>query len=121
MKGIGRTPKALVGGLVIIGIFAFLSSCSSKPEDAIVGRWKMIDGIEIMEFFRDGTVNVVSERGTLGGRYQFIEKARIKVEIVGSVGSIVMKVSISGLKLTITMPDDSTIVYIKQLKPSPSK
>ena len=97
-------------------IVALVYSCSSKPEDAIVGKWEKIEGTETMEFFKDGTVNVVDKGMIMGGSYKFIDKDRIRLEMRGLgalMGPIVAKVSILGGELIFTWPDGKVSKYSK--------
>jgi hypothetical protein len=97
-------------------IVTLLSSCSSKPENKIVGKWKEIGGTETMEFFKDGTVSVVDNKISLKGSYQFIDEKRIKFKLGGLgplAGPIVEKVSFSGGELVLTMPDGKVSKYSK--------
>lgn len=114
-----RDFTKLVGLLVITLILSLLASCSSKPEDTIVGKWSEIGGTEKMELFKDGTITImVADKGmNLGGKYTFVEKDRIKVEMGGLgalIGPFVATVSISGDELTWTMPDGEFSKYRKE-------
>jgi hypothetical protein len=114
MNGIQRRFNGLTGWAGIAAVVALLSSCSSKPEDAIVGKWKELGGTETMEFFRDGTVSVVDEGMSMAGSYKFVDKDRVKVELGGLgalMGPVVARVSISGEDLSWTMPDGKVSRY----------
>ncbi|TSA40473.1 MAG: hypothetical protein D4R58_02620 [Betaproteobacteria bacterium] len=112
--------------LIALGALVFVS-CSGKPEDAIVGEWRRIDGMEQIIFFKDGTVNEVSQdwmpdlrrplgktvfSRTKGGSYKFIDTDHMKMDW-GSwyAGPIVSKVSISADELTLTSPDGKVSKY----------
>jgi hypothetical protein len=91
-----------------------LVSCSSQLENAIVGRWKVINGAETMELFQDGTLTVSDKGMNMGGTYKFVDKDRIKVDLGGLAalaGPFVATVSISGEELTWTMPDGKISKY----------
>jgi hypothetical protein len=108
--------KQLIGWCSIACIVFLLSSCSSKPENEIVGKWKEIGGTETLEFFKDGTISVIDKRMSLGGSYKFVGKDRIKFELGGLgalTGPIVEKVSFSGRELILTMPDGKVSKYSK--------
>jgi hypothetical protein len=102
-----RNLKGQQSLLTIISIVFLLLSCSSNVENAILGKWDLIDGEGNMEFFKDGTVSIVEDGSTMGGSYKFVEKGRIKFEF-GGLGALagprVVKVSISGNELAITNP-----------------
>lgn len=105
-----------VGYLAFAFILSSLVSCSSKPEDAIVGKWKEIGGTEKMELFKDGTITVSGESMSFGGEYTFVDKDRIKVEFGGLgalAGPMVATVSISGNEMTWTMTDGDKSKYRK--------
>lgn len=116
MDKFARKFRVLAGWVVIICIVAMLSSCSSKPEKAIVGKWKEIGGSETMEFFKDGTLSIADDSVYFGGNYKFIDKDSIKMELGGSgamAGPVVARVSITGEELTITMPGDEASKFRK--------
>jgi len=98
----------LVDFLAVAFILASLVSCSSKPEEAIIGKWSEIGATEKMEFFKDGTITINDKGINMVGKYTFVDKDRIRVEFGGlaaKIGPIVVTVSISGDELTWTMPD----------------
>ncbi len=119
MKIIQRDLKKLISWLTIVFTLSLIFSCSSKPENAIIGKWKEINGTGTIEFFKDGTVIAVDEGMSIGGSYKFIDKDRIKMEFQGFLGAlagpIVAKVSISDNELTFIMPD-GTIEKYKRIK-----
>jgi uncharacterized protein (DUF2147 family) len=78
--------KVLMGWFSVIVAIALLSSCSLKPEDAIVGKWKETDGNETIEFFRDGTFIMADEELPIEGTYKFIDKDRIRIKFEGIGG-----------------------------------
>ncbi|MFH2012737.1 MAG: hypothetical protein ABIJ37_08580 [Pseudomonadota bacterium] len=98
-------------------IFVLFASCTTKPEDAIIGKWREKGHTEIIEFLKDGTVNVDYKGTTMyGGSYKFVEKDQIKLELGGLyalVGPIVAKVSISEEELTLTVPNGNVLKYEK--------
>lgn len=67
MKIAQRDFTKLLGLLAITFILPLLVSCSSWPEDAIVGKWSEIGGTEKMEFFKDGTFTVTDKGMNMGG------------------------------------------------------
>lgn len=116
MKRIDRTMKRLMYWLAVLSFLACLSSCSSKPENAIAGKWQDINGTDTMEFFKNGTVRAIDKQSSLAGNFKFIDKDRIKIELEGvgaSAGSLTAKVAISNGVLTLTMPDGKDLKYKK--------
>jgi hypothetical protein len=114
MKIAGRDMRRLVIWLIVAFILTLLVSCAPKPEKAIIGKWSEIDGTEIIEFFKDGTLTVADEGMDMGGSYKFVEKNRVRVELGGLgalAGPFVATVSISGNELTWTMPDGEVSRY----------
>jgi hypothetical protein len=89
--------------IVLMGVL-HLASCSST-ESAIIGKWQEIGGEETMEFFKDGTITGTALGMSFGGKYNFVDKDRIKIEL-GGIGAIVgprvVKVEISGNELSMT-------------------
>ena len=92
----------------------FLVSCSSKPENAILGKWKEIDKTETIEFFKDGTVSVVDKGMSMGGNYKFIDDDHLRLELGGLgalAGPMVFTVSVSKNELTLTNPQGKVSKY----------
>lgn len=105
--------KAARSYFVVCFILLFVS-CTSKPENVIVGKWHEIDGTETIEFFKDGTVSVVDMGMPMGGNYKFIDDTRLRLELGGLgalVGPVVVKVSVSRNELILTMPDGKVLKY----------
>jgi len=101
--------------LVVLTAIALFVSCSAKS--SILGKWQEFGAKtgdnETLEFFKDGTVSLVSKRMTLAGKYSFVDDDRIKLELGGIgalAGPVIMRVSISGgeLRLTDTKGEIST-------------
>lgn len=130
--------KDTQAGLFIItfSLLALLAACSVSPENALVGKWSMSTRGEIktMEFFREGTFQVVDKREepdllstkmplmwktyTWDGDYKFIAKNRIKLTYRGLEspdpgGSTVDEIFISQGELFITAPDGTVSKYAK--------
>jgi hypothetical protein len=118
MKIISHNLKKLMYLLAVLSLLAFSSSCSSKPENAIVGKWQEINGTktETMEFFKNGTVRSIDKKSSLVGNFKFIDKDHIKIE-VGERGAsakpLIVKVAIFNEVLTLTMPDGNDLKYYK--------
>lgn len=101
------TPK-IFGAVAIALILALLVSCSTKLEDAVIGKWSLTTGTERMELFKDGTLMIADKGMNVGGKYTFIDKDRIKVEFGGFAalaGPLIVTVSVAGDEMTWTMPD----------------
>ena len=115
MKDAQRGFKKLVCCLVVIFILTLLgSSCVSKPENSIVGKWSL--GTETVEFSKDGTFTMTDEEKhtSNGGNYRFIDKDTISLEAGGAVASAfptAIKVTISGNEMTFTLPGGKPLTY----------
>jgi uncharacterized protein (DUF2147 family) len=108
MQRIAEKKAKLAMRFTVVAMVFMFTSCSPKPENPIVGKWKNIDGTETMEFFKDGTVSLVGKEMSLGGTYKFVDTNRMKLEYgdLGAwMGPIITTISISGNELTLTMPD----------------
>ncbi len=102
--------------LVVLIVLCLLTSCSPRPEDAIIGKWSAEKGAGTMEFFKDGTVVVNDKIMTLGGKYNFVDEKRVKDDLGGIgalVGPFVATVSFSDVELTWTMPNGKVSKYRK--------
>ncbi len=94
-----------------------ISCTSSGLEKEIIGKWVEIDGSEKMEFFKDGTIMVTESSLNMSGKYSFLEKNRIKVELGGLgmlAGPQIAAIEISNEQLTITEPNGKKSVYRRE-------
>ena len=93
--------KVLTALGLCLTMTALLAGCS-KPENAIVGKWKSADKFAPLtfEFFKDGTVS----NGNLSGKYSFPDATHIQMS--NGVVSDVKAFKIEGDTLTLT--DDLT-------------
>jgi hypothetical protein len=89
-----------------------VSSCAQKPQEAIVGKWKVEDNQSMVEYHKDGTM-VTSQNGqSTEGKYQFTDDSHMEMEISGSQGTnkltlrLTCEVAIQGDKaeLSMTLP-----------------
>ena len=89
-----------------------LASCSSKPENLIIGKWQEIGSNNTIEFYKDGTVKITGPTG-LGkksgtGTYKFVENSRLK--LAGEV-EIEVKILVSKDELILADPEGKTWKY----------
>ena len=96
-------------------VLFLLVSCSSETEHAIEGKWTESGGTETMEFFQDGTVAIEDQGTGIGGTFEFVDSARIRLDVavlnVMFGGPVVAEVSIAGDELTMTMPNGDVQKY----------
>ena len=97
-----------VGLTLVAVLLGTLASCSSKPADAIVGKWKQVDGEEVLEFFKDGTLTTTYDNSV--ETYRFVDENRMRVEGAGKP-TMVLTVSITGDELKITFPNGKTTTH----------
>ncbi len=111
-----KIRKEKLAGLTILPVATFalslLAACSSTTENAIVGKWNGIGRTEKMELLKDGTLI----DGSATGKYAFVDKDRIKVEMGNPRAPMVfvITVSVSGDELTWTMSDGTVYKYKKE-------
>jgi hypothetical protein len=95
-----------------------IASCAKKLEDDILGKWRNVNDSDTVELLNDGTIMIVNRPGPMiGGRYTFVDKDRIKVELGGMasvVGPLLVTVSIQDDELSWTMPDGSSLKYRRE-------
>ncbi len=90
--------KAICSCFAIFFIL-FLSSCGSKPEKDIIGKWRVTETMTV-EFFKDETVKFSENDVQESETYAFIDKNRVRLKIDGE--SHVFEVQISKNKLSLT-------------------
>lgn len=95
-----KKGKMILFVIVMISIImGTYSICSSKPADAIVGKWERVGPIilvraKVLDFSMDGTVIFDGERGT----YKFVDDTHISIG--DSEGSAIFEVQVSQDLLT---------------------
>jgi hypothetical protein len=86
-----------------------------KPETTILGKWQNISGKETIEFFKDGSVNFLSDgRSPMGGDYKIIDDSHVRMSFggfAGFAGPQVWRFSVSGNQLTLKLPDGKIVRY----------
>ena len=103
--------KIAVISVLIMGII-LLSGCTGlKSENTIIGKWQEDDG-SIIEFFEDGTMNLVYGTFSESVEYEFVDNNNIRVTTSdGTTG--VIGVSISRDKLI--MDDRGSVAEFKRI------
>ncbi|MET0081281.1 MAG: hypothetical protein ABW119_22730 [Candidatus Thiodiazotropha lotti] len=97
--------------LTVLLSVSLLSGCSNKPAELLLGQWvvpippKSRSGIHRgFEFFKDGTLSVLTATGAIGGSYGFIDEDTIKMELGGIL-------SLAGTQVfDLTFEDHNTLV-----------
>ena len=98
-----------------LSVFYFviiLASCSSKPENLIIGKWQEMGSNNTIEFFRDGTVKITGPTGfskkSGTGTFKFVEDGRLRLE--GELG-IEVRILVSKDELILTDPEGKIWKY----------
>ncbi len=67
--------------MVVLIVLLHLVSCKGTQSN-IIGKWQLADSTEAVEFFKDGTIKIVSDKGAIvPGKYTFVESDHVKVEV----------------------------------------
>ncbi len=93
-----------------------LAACGSSIEEEIVGKWEERDGPERIEFDGDGSVVLYFEGMELEGRYEFLSRDTVLLDLRGprvSSDPIEAPVSIEDGILAFTMPDGRVATYTR--------
>ena len=92
--------KALTALGLCLTMTALLAGCS-KPENAIVGKWRSTETPPTtLEFFKDGTVSTSDYNSSLSGKYTFPDETHIQMS--NGLVSDVKTFKIEGDMLTLT-------------------
>lgn len=105
-------PWAL--GKVLVAVCLVLASCTSTPEQALVGKWKLTSGEDTIEFFADGLVISVEQGGTTQGSYHFLDATQVQIApggLWGVAGPVVLQVWVVGDELILTLPQVGSKKY----------
>ena len=109
-----RGISALLVGFIVLCIM--ICGCVDSKA-SIIGKWERVDadvGKVTMEFFKDGTITIVSEDPTLTGDYTFVDDDHIRIELgglAGVVGPYVCNVAVSKDTLILTGPKGESHEY----------
>jgi hypothetical protein len=98
--------------LFALFLVASLASCTLEPTWSLDGKWQQAEGSEIIQFSKNGTVNMDDQHISLTTQYAFIDPEHIRIDL-GSLGNFVMKVSVSRNELTLTSTDGTATKYRK--------
>ncbi len=104
--------RSIIITAIGICLFSFILQSRSSKRDLLIGKWESMDGKETIEFFKDGTVMVISRGLPFGGTYKLIDHSslRLKVESIFPM-VVVMKFSVSRNSLSLTDPYGKTTKY----------
>ncbi len=109
---------SIVGGAVgllfcaAIAVAVALSASGSRLQESIIGPWRSETGSSVVEFYRDGMVEVRPDGGeTTRSTYEFVDGNTLRIES-GGVGFI-YDVQISGDTLTMTGDDGETLTLTR--------
>lgn len=112
--------KIIVPGVsyVILSLFLILfAACTPSLEKKIIGKWNETDGSEKIEFFKDGTIIISENSLNMSGKYLFLDKNRIKIELSGIgmlAGAQTCTIEIINEQLTVTDSSGKTTVYRRE-------
>jgi tetratricopeptide (TPR) repeat protein len=84
-----------------------------KPEVAILGKWQ--NSKETVEFFKDGTVNFISDGRPTVGEYKIVDNSHLRIHFLSGfavlAGPQVWKFAVSENQLTLNLPDGKIVGY----------
>src|SRR6185312_2774025 len=81
-----RMPTRLQFGLFIrttlvcLSAALLLSSCSKKPQNALIGKWKVDENQSTVEYRKDGTMVTSQDGKEIEGKYEFVDDTHLKLE-----------------------------------------
>jgi hypothetical protein len=92
-------------------------ACTSRPEDALMGKWEEIDGIDDLDFHADGTVTIGSEGALVGGNYRLVDGDHLEVSFGPAGGPFpprVVRLEIDGDELTVFEEDRGKVHHYRR-------
>jgi len=101
--------KAVRFALALFVVLA-LASCALEPTWSIDANWQQVDGDETIRFYKNGTFNMVKGNSSLIANYKFVDTEHIQIDL-GSLGTLLMKVSVARNTLTLTNPNGLETKY----------
>ncbi len=100
--------------ILMAAMLSLLVSCTSKPEDLCLGKWRTDDGTAQVELLEGGKILITERHVLVHGKYAFLDKDRIKVELDGYEhvgGPPVITVAITRDEMTWTYPNGEVLKY----------
>ena len=74
-------------GLVCLAAALVLSSCSKKPQQAIIGKWNVKDQSTTVEFRKDGTFVTMENGKETPATYKFLNDTNVEMQVSTLVGT----------------------------------
>lgn len=101
--------------VVFLSLALILSACA--PKNPLLGKWESESGEDVITFYEDGTIVIVSGTVRLPGTYEIIDKSNLKIEFDGYFNLMdptITDYKISGKTLTLGMlGDDFVLTKVK--------
>ena len=97
---------------VVVCLLLMSVSCSLKTNWDLVGKWENAETKESIEFARDNMIKLTADGVSLTCKYKFTDPKHMQIQI-GSLGTFVMKVSVSAGTLTLTDSSGKVTKYQK--------
>jgi len=96
--------------IVVAVVALFLSSCGSRPQSLIIGKWEAESAAKVTaEFSEDGTAKLTMFGQTLRGTYKFNIEDELEWTVNGTTKK--MKVHVTPTELEVTDGSNQTIKY----------
>ncbi len=96
--------------VLAVSLLVILAACAMEATWSIDGKWQKIDGDEIVQFSRIGTVTLSNGGNALTAHYEFVDPKHVKIAM-GSLGALILKVSCTRDVLTLTNPEGGVTKY----------
>lgn len=91
---------------------------AADPKKEIIGKRAEADGVETIEYKRDGTITETLAGGdVVKAKYSFSDSAHMNVELEGpmsALGAIVSPIKINGGEMDVTGVDGSSVPHYKR-------
>lgn len=112
MRSLKHFTPMISTGLVCLAAAVILSSCSKKPQQAIIGKWNTEGQTSVVEFRKDGTVVTTDKGKAETASYKFLDDSHLELEMSTQMGTNTMKVRLTfdavikddKADLTVTLP-----------------
>jgi len=82
-------------GFVCLAAALVLSSCSKKPQQAILGKWNAEENNSVVEFRADGIITTVTKDKTSSVKYRFLSDTNVEMEMSAVVNTNKLVVRLS--------------------------
>lgn len=98
--------------LVFVCLALMLASCSFKQTWGIYGKWKSVEGNEVIEFAKGGVMTLENEDSLIKATFKLTDPKHMQIYF-GTLATLNMEVKVTDNELTLVHSDGTVSKYVK--------